>query len=92
MQIINISEAKSTLSKLIERVMNGEEIIIGKAGKPVAKIVPFDINTQPRVLGSGPAGQWKDDEFWMAADFDVLPDDMIELFYEGENADEELPA
>ena len=39
MHITNISEAKAQLSALIERVMTGEDIIIGKAGKPVAKIV-----------------------------------------------------
>ncbi len=38
MQIINISEAKATLSALIERVCAGEDVIIGKAGKPVAKL------------------------------------------------------
>ena len=45
MQITNISEAKASLSQLIERVLRGEEVIIGKAGKPVAKLVPFDMET-----------------------------------------------
>ena len=39
MHITNISEAKAHLSALIERVRAGEEIIIGKSGKPVAKLV-----------------------------------------------------
>ena len=47
MQITNISEAKASLSKLIEKVLKGDEVIIGKAGKPVAKLV-----RRPR---SGPA-------------------------------------
>jgi antitoxin (DNA-binding transcriptional repressor) of toxin-antitoxin stability system len=40
MQITNITEAKASLSKLIKKVMSGEEVIIGKAGIPVAKPVP----------------------------------------------------
>jgi prevent-host-death family protein len=43
--ITNIHEAKTHLSKLLERVAAGEEIVIGKAGKPVARLVPF---TEPK--------------------------------------------
>jgi prevent-host-death family protein len=56
MQITNISDARANLSKLIEKVLKGEEVIIGKAGKPVAKLVPYDLDTSPRQLG---AGHWK---------------------------------
>lgn len=45
MQITNISEAKANLSKLIEQVLNGHEVVIGKAGKPVAKLVPYQMDT-----------------------------------------------
>jgi prevent-host-death family protein len=86
MEINNISDAKATLSKLIERVMKGEEIIIGKAGKPVAKLVPYDADTAPRTLG---AGNWKG-KIWMADDFDDLPDDLIDLF-SGNTEDEPAP-
>jgi prevent-host-death family protein len=48
MEITNISDAKASLSKLVERVMQGEEVIIGKAGKPVAKLVPYNLDTSPR--------------------------------------------
>ena len=67
MQITNISDAKATLSKLIERVLSGEEVIIGKAGKPVAKLVPYDVESSPRELG---VGNWKG-RIWMADDFDA---------------------
>ena len=40
MTIFNIHEAKTHFSKLLERVLNGEEVIIAKAGKPVARILP----------------------------------------------------
>ncbi|MEZ4867157.1 MAG: type II toxin-antitoxin system prevent-host-death family antitoxin [Caldilineaceae bacterium] len=76
MHITNISEAKAGLSKLIEQVMMGHEVIIGKAGKPVAKLVPYVSDTRPRKLG---AGQWNGN-VWIADDFDDLPDDVLKLF------------
>jgi prevent-host-death family protein len=53
---VNIHEAKTTFSKLLERVMNGEEIIIAKAGKPVARLLPFADAPTRRLPGSA-AGQ-----------------------------------
>ena len=41
MNVINVHEAKTNLSKLLERAANGERIIIGKAGKPMARLEPF---------------------------------------------------
>jgi prevent-host-death family protein len=76
MQITNISEAKASLSKLIEKVLKGDEVIIGKAGKPVAKLVPYDLESSPRQLG---AGQWQG-KIWIAEDFDELPADILQLF------------
>ncbi|GIK56298.1 MAG: antitoxin [Chloroflexota bacterium] len=84
MQMTNVSDEKATLSKLIERVLQGEEIIIGKAGKPVAKLVPFDMSTTPRQLG---AGKWRG-QIWMADDFDDLPEDVL-LLFTGEAEDSE---
>lgn len=85
MQITNISEAKASLSKLIEKVLKGEEVIIGKAGKPVAKLVPYDLETSPRQLGSG---HWHG-QIWMADDFDDLPVEIVQLFT-GEAEDESV--
>ena len=87
MHITNISEAKASLSKLIEQVLNGEEVIIGKAGKPVAKLVPYTQDTSPRTLG---VGQWQGN-IWIADDFDDLPDDVLTLFT-GEAEDNESAA
>jgi len=70
----NISEAKAELSALIEAVLNGNEVIIAKAGKPVARLIAFRGPTRPRTPGSM-AG-----EIWIAPDFDTLPDDMAEAF------------
>ncbi len=76
MVITNISDAKASLSKLIELVMQGQEVIIGKAGRPVAKLVPYDENTCPRQLG---AGAWKGN-IWTADDFDDLSIETLALF------------
>lgn len=76
MVITNISDAKASLSKLIEQVLQGEEVIIGKAGKPVARLVPYDEDTTPRQLG---AGSWKG-KIWVAEDFDDLPEEILTLF------------
>ena len=85
MKITNISEAKASLSKLIERVLKGDEVIIGKAGKPVAKLVPYDLETSPRQLG---VGNWHG-KIWLADDFDE-PFEEIEQLFSGE-ADEDEP-
>ena len=74
MQVTNISEAKAQLSALIEKVMAGEEVIIGKAGKPVARIIRYENNRQPRQPGAL-KGKIK-----IADDFDELPDDIAEAF------------
>jgi prevent-host-death family protein len=56
MLTVNVHEAKTQLSKLLERVMNGEQIIIAKAGKPVAILVPITDLPAKRTPGQD-AGQ-----------------------------------
>lgn len=48
---VNVHEAKTQLSKLLQRVMNGEQIIIAKAGKPVAVLTPYEEAPKQRVPG-----------------------------------------
>ncbi len=75
MKTVNIHQAKTHLSKLIARVRKGEEIVLAKAGKPVAKIVPLDAGPKRRVPGSA-RGQ-----FTMSDDFDApLPDEILDAF------------
>ncbi len=74
MLVRNISEAKAELSALIEAVQNGGEVIIAKAGKPVARLVAMRGPAKPRTPGSL-AGKIR-----IAPDFDALPDDMTEAF------------
>jgi len=74
MHISNISEAKAQLSALIEKVLAGEEVIIGKAGKPVARLVKFENSRHPRRPGAL-KGKIK-----IAHDFDSLPEDVANAF------------
>jgi prevent-host-death family protein len=52
MTVFNIHEAKTHLSKLIQRVISGEEIIIAKAGKPVVRLTVYEAVPSPRVPGN----------------------------------------
>ena len=72
--IVNIHEAKTHLSRLVQRAAAGEEIIIGRAGTPVAKLVPYGGPTAPRSPGAL-RGQIE-----VAPDFDVTPDEVLEAF------------
>jgi prevent-host-death family protein len=74
---VNIHEAKTHFSKLLERVALGEEVIIAKAGKPVAKLVAIGSVQKTRILG-GAKG-----EFVVPDDFnDPLPKEIEDSFYE----------
>ena len=74
MKLYNIHQAKTHLSKLIERVRKGEEITIGKAGEPVAKLVPIHRDSEPRR-----GGQWQG-RVKIADDFDELPEEIAAAF------------
>jgi prevent-host-death family protein len=51
MNKVNIHEAKTQLSKLVDRAAGGEEIVIAKSGKPVARLVPYTSKREPRRPG-----------------------------------------
>ena len=73
MQTVNIHEAKTHLSKLLEIVDQGEEVIIARAGKPIAKLVSY----QP---AQRKPGALKGKHWWMAEDFDETPRELIDGF------------
>jgi prevent-host-death family protein len=74
MDIVNIDQAKTHLSRLVERAAGGEEIIIGKAGKPVARLTAYHEKKRARVPGI-----WKG-KVSIAPDFDELPQDLAKAF------------
>jgi prevent-host-death family protein len=75
---VNVHEAKTNFSKLLQRVALGEEITIAKAGVPVARLVPVETAKRQRQLGLY-RGQ-----IWMADDFDAPLPPEIQAAFEGE--------
>jgi prevent-host-death family protein len=73
MKSVNIHQAKTHLSALLARVESGEEVLIAKAGRPIARLVPVQTPAQ-RELG------WDSGlNFWIAEDFDeYLPEEFAE--------------
>lgn len=79
----NIYEAKTNLSELVERASKGEEIVIAKAGKPKARLVPFESKAMKRKPGALKG------QIWIADDFDApLPEEILAAF-EGRSDDTE---
>jgi prevent-host-death family protein len=75
---VNIHEAKTHLSRLLQRVAAGEEVTIARAGTPVARLVAIESKNKTRPLG------FARDQIWIADDFDApLPDDLLAAFYGG---------
>lgn len=73
--VYNLYDAKTSLSALVDRAAKGEEIVIAKAGVPMAKLVP--VRTAPK---RREPGGWEDRAF-VADDFDApLPDDVLDAF------------
>lgn len=74
---VNIHEAKTHLSKLLARVALGEEVVIAKAGKPVAKLVPLKKTPKKRFFGSAKG------DFTVPDDFNDPDREIEDLFYNG---------
>lgn len=72
--LVNIHEAKTHFSRILDRVARGEEIVIGKAGKPIARLVPYREQAGPRAPGA-----WQG-RVRIAPDFDDLPADLAAAF------------
>ena len=76
---VNIHEAKTHLSRLLQRVAAGEEVTIARAGVPVARLVA--VQGPPKKIR--PLGMDRG-RIWVADDFDApLPDDLLKTFYGG---------
>lgn len=67
MKVVNIQNAKTHLSRLVEEAAQGGDVVIAKAGKPLVRLTPFQPSAQPRVLGAL-AGQITEKEDCWAAD------------------------
>jgi prevent-host-death family protein len=72
---VNIHQAKTHLSRILQRVAEGEEVTIARAGVPVARLVPARAEGSPRPLGMDR------DSIYIADDFDApLPGDLLARF------------
>jgi prevent-host-death family protein len=71
---VNIHEAKTHLSRLVERVEAGEEVVIARAGRPVARLVQYRSRTRPRR-----PGLWRD-RVRLATDFDAADPELLDAF------------
>lgn len=79
---VNMHEAKTHLSKLVDRALAGQDIVIAKAGKGKVRLVPI----APEDDGTDWFGM-DEGKIWIADDFDELPEDLIAAFY-GEEKNE----
>ncbi len=70
--VVNVHDAKTHFSKYLDRAASGHEVIFGKHGKPVAKLVPLP-QKQPRKPGI-----LKGKGYWIADDFDETPPEILE--------------
>ena len=73
---VNVHEAKTHLSRLLERVEAGEEVVIARAGRPIARLVPYRRRTEPRSLGI-----WRG-RVTIGPEFDEADDEIARLFNE----------
>jgi prevent-host-death family protein len=78
METINMHEAKTHLSKIIDRVAKGETVLIGKAGVPLAVLSPYRPHRVSRKPGSMKG------RIWIADDFDTVDETITDEFLESE--------
>jgi len=75
-KLVNVHEAKTQLSKLLRRVEAGEDIVIGRAGEPVARLTRI----APEEAAPRPLGTWRG-KVEVSDDFDALPEEVVDAFY-----------
>jgi prevent-host-death family protein len=80
-QTVNIHEAKTQLSKLVDQASKGEPFIIAKAGKPLVKVIPVDAPVPKKVQRLG----FMSGQIAIPEDFDAMGSAEIEQIFEGED-------
>ena len=73
LETVNVHEAKTHLSRLLERVESGEEIVIARAGEPIARLVPLGPPTPRTLFGRDRGKIWISDDFDEALPWRVFP-------------------
>jgi prevent-host-death family protein len=78
MEVINVHAAKTHLSELLARVEAGEELVLGRAGRPIARLIPFQPSIARRRFGG-----WRG-RVWIADDFDAPLPEAVDKAFRGE--------
>ena len=73
-EIVNMHEAKTSLSRLVERALAGEDIVIARNGEPLVKLVPVPKEPKQRVPGRSKG------RVWMSPGFEFTDEEIEELF------------
>jgi prevent-host-death family protein len=73
-EIVNMHQAKASLSRLVERALAGEEVVIARNGEPLVRLVPVVKKREPRIPGRGKG------KIWMSPDFEFTDEEITELF------------
>ena len=74
MQLVNVHQAKTQLSKLLDQLLDGEEVVIARHGKPVARLSPMSADLPPRRPGALKG------KIWIADQFDEFDEGLQDLF------------
>jgi prevent-host-death family protein len=72
--IFNMHEARTSLSRLVDRALAGEEVVIARNGEPLVQLVPVQRKRKPRVPGRGRG------KIWISSDFEFTEEEITELF------------
>jgi prevent-host-death family protein len=70
-EIVNLHQAKASLSRLLERALAGEEVVIARNGEPLVRLVPVEKKPEPRVPGRSKG------RIWIAPDFDEMSEEEL---------------
>lgn len=70
-ELVNMHQAKSTLSRLVQRALSGEDIVIARNGKPLVRLTPVPEKRGQRIPGRSKG------RIWMAPDFDVMSEEEL---------------
>lgn len=73
-EIVNMHQAKSSLSRLVARALAGEEVVIARNGEPLVRLVPMARQRAPRVPGRGRG------KIWISPDFELADEEISKLF------------
>jgi prevent-host-death family protein len=73
-ETVNMHQAKSSLSRLVERVLAGEDIVIARNGQPLVRLVPVLKTRTPRIPGRGKG------KIWIGPDSEFTDEEITELF------------